>query len=129
MHFQDFLKYFKVRLIKKPTSTKRKMVKMWFIEVTRDLYFNFGSVTQLLKDNWEIIQLQKFSFPLPSQNILVTLWSLLFTPALHSLKIDALQSEFIIFILIQYSILSGTTPLSQFLLQIYLYNIIPPKGS
>lgn len=43
---------------------------------------------------------------------------------LESLKIDALQSEFSIFILIQYSILSDTTPLSQLSLQIYLHNII-----
>lgn len=65
MCFQGFLKYFKVRLIKKPASTNRKMVKTWFIKVTRHLYFNFGSVTELLRDNQEITQLQKI-FTSPS---------------------------------------------------------------
>lgn len=108
-------------------STKRKMVKTWFIRVTGDLNFNFASVMELLRDNWEIIQLQSI-FPSPLQNILSiacrTLWSLLFTMPLECLKIDALQSEFITFILIQYPILSDTTPLSQFSLRIYLHNII-----
>lgn len=78
------------------------------------MHFDFGSIMELLRDNCEIIELQSIFTP-PSQNTLsvacITLWPLLFTMPLRSLRIDASQSELIIFTLIPYSILSDITPL------------------
>lgn len=122
MHFQDFLKYFRVRIIIRTASTKRKMVKTWFIKVTGDLNYNFGSIMELLRDNWEIIQLQSI-FTSPLQNILSiacrTLWSLLFTAPWEPQ--NRCPAEWV-HCFYTHSIFHSLHPY-QFSLQIYLHNI------
>lgn len=58
------------------------------------------------------LKFKAFSLPLLKISLRAcrTLWSCLFTMPLENLKIDAPQNEFMIFILIQYSIFSDTAP-------------------
>lgn len=98
------------------------MVKTWFIKVTGDLNCNFGSIMELLRDNWEIIQLQSI-FPSPLQNILSiacrTLWSLLFTTPWEPQ--NRCPAEWV-HCFYTHSIFHSPHPY-QFSLQIYLHNI------
>lgn len=123
MHFHDLFKYFKIIIIVRIASTKRKNHKGIIHKSDRKFEFLFWFHHGIA----EIIQLESI-FTSPSQNILLracmTLWSLLFTRPLRSLRIDAPQSELIIFTLIPYSVLSDITPLWQFPLQIYSHHVI-----